>query len=244
MNVLAVIHGTNARGGVFEQHVRESGHVYEEWDPAWGRPLPRTLEEYDAVMVFGGTMHPDQEKAHPWLVGEDAFIRDLIERGIPTLGICLGVQLIAKAEGCDVYPVPGGPEIGWVPVELTEAAKDDPVFGSLPERFDALAVHVYTYDVPERAEVMIDGPRCNQAFRIGDRAWAMQFHPEATLETVRGWLFDGRDVPGDRDTVWAETQERIAEWNDLGRRLCGAFLAAASAGGAGESRGELADVRS
>lgn len=224
MNVLAVIHGTNARGGVFEDAVRDAGHVYEEWDPAWDKPLPRPLEEYGAVLVFGGTMHPDTEHANPWLRDENAFIQGLIERRTPTLGICLGVQLFAKAEGAPVYPVPGGPEIGWVPVELTPAAREDPVFGSLPERFDALDVHVYTYDVPDRAESMIEGPRCNQAFRIGDSAWAMQFHPEATLETVEGWLFDGRDVPGNRDEVWAETQERIDEWNDLGRRLCGAFL--------------------
>jgi len=243
VNVLAVIHGTNARGGVFEDAVREAGHVYDEWDPAWGTPLPRRLEEYGAVMVFGGTMHPDTDQVNPWLRDENTFIQRLLADGIPTLGICLGIQLFAKAEGSAVYPLPGGPEIGWVPIELTDAARRDPVFGALPERFDALAVHVYTYDLPERAVSMIDGPRCNQAFRLGDRAWAMQFHPEARLETVEGWLFDGRDVPGNRDEVWAETQGRIEEWNGLGRRLCEAFLAAASAGGAGKAPRELADVR-
>ena len=225
MRVLAVIHGTNARGGVFEEVTRAAGHAYEEWDPAWGKPLPRPLEEYDAVYVFGGTMHPDTDADNPWLLDENAFIQGLVESGKPTLGICLGAQLLAKAEGTSVHPVPGGAEIGWVPVELTPAAREDPVIGVLPERFDALSVHVYTYDVPGRAEVMIDGPRCNQAFRIGGRAWAIQFHPEATLETVHGWLFDGRDVPGDRDTVWAETQKRIDEWNELGRKLAEAFLA-------------------
>jgi len=227
MRLLAVVHGTNARGGVLEEATRGAGHRYEEWDPAWGRPLPRALDEYDAAFVFGGTMHPDTDADNPWLREENAFIQELLQRGVPTLGVCLGAQLLAKAEGCAVYPVPDGPEIGWVPVELTAAAHGDPVFGTLPRRFDALAVHVYTYDVPERAEVMITGPRCNQAFRIGDRAWAIQFHPEATLETVRGWLFDGRDVPGDRDAVWRETQERIGAWNDLGRKLCGSFLRAA-----------------
>jgi GMP synthase-like glutamine amidotransferase len=220
VRVLAVIHGTNARGGVFEDAVREAGHSYEEWDPAWGAPLP----EHHAVFVFGGTMHPDTEEANPWLRGENELIQDWLERGVPTLGICLGAQLLAKAEGFRVYPLPGGPEDAWVPVELTPAAQEDPVFGVLPDRFDALAVHVYTYDVPERAEVMVEGPRCNQAFRIGERAWAIQFHPEATAETVHGWLFDGRDVPEGRDEVWAETQERIEAWNELGRRLCGAFL--------------------
>ncbi|HZT45033.1 MAG TPA: type 1 glutamine amidotransferase [Gaiellaceae bacterium] len=228
MRLLAVVHGTNARGGVFEQAAREAGHAYEEWDPAWGKPLARALEAYDAVFVFGGTMHPDTDDENAWLRDENVLVQELVERGVPTLGICLGAQLIAKAEGSAVYPLPGGPETGWVPVDLTEAGRDDPVVGVLPKRFDALAVHVYTYDVPERAQVLVAGPRCNQAFRLGERAWAIQFHPEATLETVRGWLFDGRDVPGDRDAVWAQTQARIAAWNDLGRTLCGSFLAAAA----------------
>jgi GMP synthase (glutamine-hydrolysing) len=223
VNVLAVIHGTNARGGVFEGVVRDAGHLYEEWDPAWGTPLPRSLEEYDAALVFGGTMHPDTDADNPWLRDEHVFIQELLDRRLPTLGICLGVQLLARAEGAAVYPLPGGAEIGWVPVELTEAARRDPVFQVFPERFDALAVHVYSYDVPDRAEVMITGPRCNQAFRLGDSAWGIQFHPEATLETVHGWLFDGREVL-DRDAVWAETQARIGEWNDLGRDLCGGFV--------------------
>jgi GMP synthase-like glutamine amidotransferase len=226
MRVLGVIHGTNARGGVFEDAVREAGHAYDEWDPAWGTPIPRPLDDYGAVLVFGGSMHPDTDVENPWLRDENVFIQELVERGPPTLGICLGVQLMAKAAGCAVYPLPGGPENGWVPVELTPAARDDPVFRVLPGRFDALAVHVYTYDVPDRAEEMITGPRCNQAFRLGDRAWGIQFHPEATLETVRGWLFDGRDV-ADRDAVWAETQTRIGRWNDLGRELCGSFIEAA-----------------
>ncbi len=224
MKILAVVHGTNARGDVFEEATRAAGHRYEEWDPASGKPLPKPLDQYDAAFVFGGTMHPDTDAENPWLREENTFIQEVVQRGVPTLGICLGAQLLAKAEGCAVYPLPGGPEIGWVPVELAPVAREDPVFGVLPERFDALAVHVYTYDVPARAEVMIAGPRCNQAFRLGDRVWAIQFHPEPTVETVRGWLFDGRDVPGDRDAVWAQTQVRIGAWNDLGRALCGSFL--------------------
>ena len=77
-------------------------------------------------------MHADQEEHHPWLIEENTFIQGLLERDVPLLGVCLGIQLFAKAEGSAVYPLAGGPEIGWVPVELTEAAADDPVFGSLP----------------------------------------------------------------------------------------------------------------
>ena len=229
MNFLAVIHGTNARGGVFRDVVVEAGHRYDEWSLAWGTPSPLPLERYDAVIVFGGSMHADQEEHHPWLIEENTFIQGLLERDVPLLGVCLGIQLFAKAEGSAVYPLAGGPEIGWVPVELTEAAAGDPVFGSLPPRFDAFGWHYYTYDVPERADVMVIGPRCNQAFRLGERAWGIQFHAEVTLETVRMWLDDKDEFPLDldRDELWAETQARIGEWNALGRKLCGAFVAVA-----------------
>ena len=65
VNVLAVIHGTNARGGVFRDVVEEAGHRYDEWSLAWGTPSPQPLERYDAVIVFGGSMHADQEEHHP-----------------------------------------------------------------------------------------------------------------------------------------------------------------------------------
>src|SRR4029079_6787531 len=129
MKVLAVIHGTNARGGVFRDAVEDAGHVYDEWSLAWGTPAPRPLGDYDAVIVFGGSMHADQDDHHPWLRTEDEFIRGLLERGVPLLGVCLGIQLIAKAAGESVYRMPDGPEIGWVPVGRSEAAAAHPLFG-------------------------------------------------------------------------------------------------------------------
>jgi GMP synthase-like glutamine amidotransferase len=245
INVLAVIHGTNARGGVFREAVEDAGHVYDEWSLAWGTPARRPLHDYDAVIVFGGSMHADQDDHHPWLRDENEFIRGLLERGIPLLGVCLGVQLIAKAAGENVYRLADGAEIGWVAVELAEAAAGDPVFGALPKRFDAFEWHYYTYDVPPAADVLVTGPRCNQAYRFGESAWGIQFHAEVTLETVRSWLDDKDDFPLDldRDELWAETQERIGAWNELGRGLCAAFLDVASARRAGEPRTELTDVR-
>ncbi|MGE5275068.1 MAG: type 1 glutamine amidotransferase [Verrucomicrobiota bacterium] len=246
MRVLALIHGTNARGGVFYDAIDEAGHRYDEWSLAWGTPPPLPLDGYEAVIVFGGSMHADQDDRHPWLREEDTFIRDLLERQVPVLGVCLGIQLIAKAAGASVYPLAGGPEVGWFPVELTDAAARDPVFGGLPERFDAFGWHYYTYDLPDGAAESARSARCNQAYRFGESAWGVQFHPEVTLETVRSWLDDKDEFPLDldRDELWALTQERIGAWNSLGSELCRAFLDFASAGGAGETRGDLTDVLS
>jgi GMP synthase (glutamine-hydrolysing) len=226
LKVLAVIHGTNVRGGVFEETVRDAGHRYEEWSLAWGTPAPRALEDYDAVLVFGGAMHADQDDRHPWLGEENTFIQSLLERQVPMLGICLGIQLLAKAEGAAVYPLPGEPEVGWFPVELTDSAPADPLFSRLPARFDAFGWHYYTYDLPERAEELARSARCNQAFRLGETAWGVQFHPEVTLETFHAWLADKDEFPLglDRDALSAETARKIGAWNDLGRTLCGGFV--------------------
>ena len=226
MNVLAVIHGSNARAGTFGEAVDEAGHRLEEWSLAWGTPPPRAIDDYGAVLIFGGSMHADQDDHHPWLREENLFIQRLLDRHVPLFGVCLGVQLIAKAEGAAVYPLPDGPEIGWIPVELTEAAASDPLFGGLPERFDSFNWHYYTYDVPAGAAELARSSRCNQAFRLGEAAWGIQFHAEVTLETIHSWLEDKDELPleQDRDELLAECESRIGEWNELGRRLCGAFV--------------------
>jgi GMP synthase (glutamine-hydrolysing) len=226
VNVLAVIHGTNAGAGTFADAVSDAGHQLEEWSLAWGTPPPRPLDDYGAVLVFGGSMHADQDDRHPWLRQENLFIQGLLDCHMPLFGVCLGVQLIAKAEGAAVYPLAGGPEIGWVPVELTEAAAADAVFRQLPSSFDAFDWHYYTYDLPAGADELARSERCNQAFRLGEAAWGIQFHAEVTAETVRSWLDDKDEFPVDldRNALAAETEQRIAEWNRLGRELCGGFL--------------------
>jgi GMP synthase-like glutamine amidotransferase len=246
LRALAVIHGTNARGGVFAETVRDHGHAYDEWSLAWGTPPPRPLEDYGAVLVFGGSMHADQDEQHPWLVEENAFIQRLLADRTPMLGVCLGIQLMAKAEGAAVHALPGGPEIGWFPVELTEAAAEDPIFSQLPAGFEAFGWHYYTYDVPARAEELARSARCNQAYRLGDNAWGVQFHPEVTLEITRAWLADEDDFPHDldRDAFAAEIEEKLPAWNELGRTLCGSFLAVAESAGAGEPVRERAHVPS
>jgi GMP synthase (glutamine-hydrolysing) len=227
VNVLSIVHGSDARAELFSDVVAGDGHTLEEWSLVWGTPPSRPIETYGAVLVFGGAMHADQDEHHPWLRDEDDFLRRLLGVRVPTLGVCLGAQLLAKASGADVRPA-DEPEIGWYDVELTDAAADDPVFAELPERFAAFEWHYYTYDVPTAAVELARSRVCTQAFRLGESVWGVQFHPEVTAEQVASWLAsDGANEGVDVSAVAAATEQRIAGWNELGSRLCRAFLAAA-----------------
>jgi GMP synthase (glutamine-hydrolysing) len=223
MDVIAVIHGDEVRAGVFADTVEARGHRLEEWSIASGSPAPRPLDAYGAVLVFGGAMHADQDAHHPWLREENFLLQRLLVLRKPVLGICLGAQLLAKAAHSWVGPA-DEPEIGWFPVELTDDADDDELLGRLPSRFDAFQWHYYTHGLPAGATELARSPVCTQAFRLGDSAWGVQFHPEVTLDQVERWLQDEEPVPVDREALAAETRERIGEWNELGRTLCDAFV--------------------
>ena len=220
MKVLALTHGPSVGPGVFGEAVRDAGHeLVEHRVPLAGaRPA-----EADAVLVFGGAMHPDEDARHGWLRPELGVLEQLLAEGTPLFGVCLGAQLIARAAGAEVLQAPQ-PEIGWLPVELTDAGRGDPVAGSLPERFDAFQWHHYTFELPAGAEELARSALCTQAFRLGS-AWGVQFHPEVHAAQVDAWLDEEpSDVP-DPELLRRETRNRIGGWNELGRELCGAFLA-------------------
>jgi GMP synthase (glutamine-hydrolysing) len=218
------VHGSNVQPASFTGAVAERGHELEAWSLAWGTPPPRPIDDYGAILVFGGSMHADQDDRHPWLREENLFIQRLLDRHVPVLGVCLGAQLIAKAAHARVYAA-SEPEIGWVDVELVDEAAADPVLGALPRRFPAFQWHYYTFDLPAGACELGRSRVCTQAFRLGDSAWGVQFHPEVTMEVVQRWLDETtREKPVDTDALLAETHERIAEWERLGSVLCNAFV--------------------
>ncbi|HJQ73929.1 MAG TPA: type 1 glutamine amidotransferase, partial [Gaiellaceae bacterium] len=174
----------------------------------------------------GGFQHPDQDDLYPWLRDEREWLRGLIGGPQPTLGICLGSELIARATGAWVGPLPV-PEIGWGAVELTEAGVADPVFSALPGRFEGLLWHHYAHDLPEGGVALAHSAASLQAFRLGDTCWGVQFHPEVTEPQLERWIGDESDPPPDPEGLRAETHARIGGWNELGRRLCRSFLGVA-----------------
>ena len=216
MKVLAVTHGPNVGAGVFGEAVRAAGHELDTWCVPLGGTPARTA---DAVLVFGGAMHPDQDEQHPWLRREHEFLAEHLGRGTPLFGVCLGAQLLARAAGAAVRPSAVS-EVGWIPVERVA---DDPVLDVLPRRFDAFQWHHYTYDLPEGATELARSDVSTQAFRLGP-AVGIQFHAEVTGGMVESWLADDPDDVADPPALRRATAERIAGWNELGRALCRRFL--------------------
>jgi GMP synthase-like glutamine amidotransferase len=209
-------------GGVFDEVVEASGHELERWSvPFSGSPRP--AESYGAVMVFGGSMHPDQDEHFPWLEREAQFLESVLAARVPAIGVCLGAQLLARAAGAWVGPAQA-PEVGWYEVELTPAGREDPVLHSLPSPTRAFQWHHYTFEIPEGGTELARSVICTQAFRL-DNAWGLQFHAEVTREMVEAWVSeDGHELPVTPDAFLAATRDEIDDWNVRGRALCAAFL--------------------
>jgi GMP synthase (glutamine-hydrolysing) len=223
MRVLAITHGPTVRPELFGDVVVEEGHELVEWDIRLQGPPP---DGADAVMVFGGDQNVGEELEHPWLREEYTALARWVEERRPLLGVCLGAQTLAHALGAAVGPVD---EVlaGFYDTELTDAGADDPVLGVMPRTFEALNANGYRFAVPASGVALAHGPT-PQAFRVDDSAWGMQFHPEVRRNQVLQWFAETPNLPRTLDELAAELDEKLAVWQEHGRRLCRAFLAVAA----------------
>jgi GMP synthase-like glutamine amidotransferase len=224
-----VNHGPTVPGGVFDEAVEAGGHMLERWQvPDGGRP--DRAASYDAIMVFGGSMHPDQDDEFHWLAHEEAFLQEVLAERVPVFGVCLGAQMLARAAGAQVGPA-SEPEIGWLDVSLTAKGLADPVVSTLAPTATVFQWHHYAFGLAPGAVALATSPICLQAFRLEDRpAWGIQFHAEVTSEMATSWVLeDPADPPMPADELLAESERRMPQSNTQGRALADAFLGEAAA---------------
>jgi GMP synthase-like glutamine amidotransferase len=232
MRLLVLQHLHTEHPGSFGDVIRERGLDVLTVELDDGETLP-PLAEVDAILAMGGPMSANDDDEHPWLAGERVFLREAVEAGVPVLGACLGAQLLAAALGAGVYPVAAGPEVGLLPVDLTAAGEADPLFAGLGPSFVTCQWHGDTFDLPAGAELLASSPHCrNQAFRVGDGAYAIQFHVEPTREQIAEW----REIPEyaaaleqvlgppEAEAFFAETDARVPELTAVAHRLFAAWL--------------------
>ena len=222
MRVLAVIHTPDAGPELFGEVIAEEGHELLEWDIRSQGVPPRDV---DAVMVFGGDQNVGEEVLHPWLHEEYESLRRFVADETPLFGVCLGAQTLAHAFGGRVARSET-PLAGFYETTLTDAGASDPVVGVLPRTFEAFNANSYAFEAPPGATELAHGP-VPQAFRLGERAWAVQFHPEIRREHVLRWFEDDSAVRTPRQ-IAEQLDDKLESWQELGRRLCRAFLAVAA----------------
>jgi len=225
VRVLSIVHQSDAGAGVFG----EAGEEFATWVPS---AAPAPTDGFDAVMIFGGSMHADQNDEHRWLAPEKDFLREQLDRGTPMLGVCLGSQLLAEAAGAHPHRS-FEPEIGWYDVEFTPEGAADPVLGPLAPSSSLFEWHHYVAPLPPGAVALAHTPLCVQAFRIeGGPAWGLQFHAEVTKRDLWSWLdgwgnSEAVSTSLDPERIRADSEQRIEAQNELGRGIARRFLAEA-----------------
>ena len=199
MDVLVLQHIACEPPGAFEDVLTAAGADIHRVELDEGEPLP-SWQDYVAIVAMGGPMSVNDDAELPWLTAEKQAIADAVKAGVPYWGSCLGVQLLAASLGARVYSGTQ-PEVGVLPVTLTEDGRSDPVFAGLPPEFLTLQWHGDTFDLPDGATLLASSPAYpNQAFRVGQTAYGVQFHVEVTEQMAREWA----QVP-----AYAEYADRV-----------------------------------
>lgn len=235
LRILVVQHQANAGLGVYREQLRAAASELVIAGPVFDTAVPSSAAGFDAVIVLGGSMGPTDDEKAPWLVQTRELLRDAVAGGVPTLGICLGAQLLATALNGEVKTMPQGPEIGVCRVRVSDQAGADPLFGSCAgAALPAVQWHyLEVATLPEGAVVLGGNDHCqHQIYRVGDAAWGTQFHPEANAQTVVDWV---KEDPAELDRLRLNPEELVSTAQreepalaDESRQLMERFLAFAA----------------
>jgi GMP synthase-like glutamine amidotransferase len=237
VNVLAIQHVDIEGPGLIEDCLRQGNIPHQILTLGPGLRLPK-LDDFTHVVILGGPMNVYEEDRYPFLIREDFFIKEAIQRGKSILGICLGAQLIAKALGAKVFKAPVK-EIGWYDVSLTRIGAIDPFFSQLPNPFPVFQWHEDTFDIPHGAILIAASSSVpHQAFRYGDNAYGLQFHLEVTQPMIREWVetygdeFEGLKSPFlSKQRILADTELKINPYRETGMKFLKSFFRKPTRGG-------------
>ncbi len=206
--------------GTFREELDKRGLKFREVNLYQGE-APKNLDGCGGLIIMGGPMNVYEEAEYPFLKDEDRLIKEALAKKIPIIGVCLGAQLMAKAAGAKVTKGKKK-EIGWYPLHITDEAKSDPVFKVLPKEVEVFQWHGDTFDIPKGAVRLASSDLFpNQAFRMGNNAYAFQFHIEVTNKIIKEWIeINQTELEGVRDyidskKVLAESREKAAELKKL-----------------------------
>jgi GMP synthase (glutamine-hydrolysing) len=216
--VLIVMHQAHSTPGRVGCYLSALGARLDIRRPSLDEPLPDTLDDHDGVVVFGGPMCANDDCE--WIAREIAWLETPLREDTPLLGICLGAQMLAKTLGARVFSYPDRrSEIGYFPVEPDPCA-DELCAAPFPRQ--VYQWHCDGFDVPDGARLIASGGADfpAQAYRYGDKAVALQFHPEVTYQMMCRWTVRGAEklkLPGaqprqDHFEGWHQYDPAVATW--------------------------------
>jgi GMP synthase-like glutamine amidotransferase len=198
LRIAVVQHADWETLGLYEDWLAEQGASVTVVRTDLGERLP-DWRHYSAVIAMGGPVSVNDANRLGWLRDEIRWVEAAVSAGRPFLGVCLGAQILAAAAGARVYPAPR-PEFGVHPVRTTTASFDDPLFGGVPRHLNVFQWHGETFDLPADGVALVESDELpNQAVRIGERAYGLQFHVEVSPALLDEWLA----VPSCRSEVRA-----------------------------------------
>jgi GMP synthase (glutamine-hydrolysing) len=193
MSVLVIQHVAVEGLGRLGERLTQAGEDVQLVRIDLGEAVPESLEGHEALIVLGGPRGVYESDRYPHLAAEIRLIEGAVVREAPVLGVCLGSQLLAAALGARVF-VAERKEVGWFPVQLTEAAQHDALFRDGPQHFEPLHWHGDVFDLPRGATRLARSALTeNQAFRYGENAYGLLFHLEVTGEQTRAMATEFAD---------------------------------------------------
>lgn len=227
--LLIVLHQARSTPGRIGLRLQARGYALDVRRPALGEALPQVLDGHAGVVVFGGPMSANDPA--PFIAEEMRLLERALAAAVPTLGICLGAQLMARVLGARVAPHREGTcEIGYYPLSATPAGA-----ALMPWPSHVYHWHSEGFDLPAGAELLATGEAFpNQAYRYGPSAYGLQFHPEVTREMMCAWTERGahhltrpgaQPGPSHLDG-WLRYDSAVCCWLD---RFLSAFLPAEGA---------------
>jgi GMP synthase (glutamine-hydrolysing) len=190
-----------------------------------GHPIPKDVKGLGGLIVMGGPETVYQLDRYPYLRDEMTLIESALKADKPILGVCLGSQLLAATLGAEVRRGEQR-EIGWYPVRLADAAKDDPLMRGLPAEFVAAHWHSDVFDLPRDAVALASSEKTPvQAYRYGAKAYGMLFHAEMTREILTALVSEfgeGLNRVGiDGDAILVEAERHLPALGRLGDTIFG-----------------------
>ena len=196
--------------GVGPVAVADAGADVIVWDAIGGEPRP-ALDDVAGVVLFGSAFNVEHADEQPFIHELKALTLDAIDAGVPFLGICFGAQVLAWSLGAEVRKADRR-EIGYVPISPLPAASNDPLISHYTDGEPVFQWHMDTFDLPDGADLLITGDVANQAYRVGDAAWATQFHLEIDVPELDMWIGEMADTV---EAEWGKSPAQLRAEADL-----------------------------